>query len=210
MLLVLENEVDPRYRYFGDALRGFLGDVESYEFVDRGGRPSLDGIDGVVVSGSTAGVYENDDHPWMDDEAAFIRSVVDADIPTLGICFGHQLVNEALGGRVEHRGLKNELVSAELATDPIFDGVNDVIPAVHGDFVVELGAGMEPIARADYYEYFATKHTEKSVWTTQFHPEFTDAILDNVREDFGWIDNEYDWGDVNGNRVLENFENLVG
>lgn len=209
MLLVLENEVDPDYRYLGEALRERLSDVRVYDYVERGGRPPLDGVDGVVVAGSTAGVYESDEHPWMRDEAEFVRDVVAGGVPTLGICFGHQLVNEALGGTVEHRGLRTELVEADLVDGELFDDVDDVVPAVHGDFVVEPGDRMESAGSVPGYEYFATRHRDAPVWTTQFHPEFTADLLPRVRRDFGWEDTEYDFADVTAVRVLSNFERLV-
>jgi GMP synthase (glutamine-hydrolysing) len=209
VLLVLENEVDPDYRYFGAALRDSLADVDVYDYVEEGGRPSVDGVDGVVVAGSTAGVYESDDHPWMDDEAAFVADLVAEGVPTLGICFGHQLVNEALGGTVEHRGLRAELVDADLADDELFEGVHSTLPAVHGDVVVEPGDGMRSIGSVPGYDHFATRHREAPVWTTQFHPEFTAALLPRVRRDFGWTDNGRSFDDVTGIEALANFERIV-
>ncbi|MFC6992551.1 type 1 glutamine amidotransferase [Haladaptatus sp. GCM10025707] len=211
MVLVLENEVDPRYRYFGEALVSHLpGEVTVYDYPAQGGRPALDGVEAVVIGGSTAGVYEADDHPWMDDEKAFILDLVEARVPTLGVCFGHQLINEALGGRVEHRGTHAQLETVDLGDDPLFEGVNDVIPAVHGDFVVERGDGMEVLAAADYYENFATRHREAPVWTVQFHPEFTAELLNAVREDFGWTDTERSFDDVTAVKTLANFVSLAG
>ncbi|WP_267642721.1 type 1 glutamine amidotransferase [Haloarchaeobius amylolyticus] len=212
MLLSLENEVDPDARYLGDALRSLLGEHATYDYVREGGRPALDrfdDLDGVVVGGSTAGVYEADDHPWMAEEAAFVRELVDREIPVLGVCFGHQLVNEALGGRVEHHGLAHRLVTADLADDPLFDGVNRTIPAVHGDRVVDPGDGMAPIAATDDYRYFATRHRDAPVWTVQYHPEFQHDLLARIREDFGWTDTDRSWADVTTARTLRNFERLA-
>lgn len=209
MFLAIENEVDPEYRYFGRALRELLSETRTFDAVREEWPPDLDGIDGVVIGGSTAGVYEADDHPWMASERAFVRRLVDEEIPTLGICFGHQIVNEALGGRVEHQGLTNELVEVDLADDPLFEGVEPTIPAVHGDLVVEAGEGMDPIASADYYESFATRHREAPVWTVQYHPEFTADLLDRIRADFGWTENERSFSAVTAQRTLGNFQKLV-
>ncbi|MFH5798737.1 type 1 glutamine amidotransferase [Haladaptatus sp. CMAA 1911] len=209
MLLVLENEVNPDYRYFVRSMESFLPDHEVYDYVAADEPPSLSGVDGVIVAGSTAGVYERDENPWMDEEAALVRELVKREVPTLGVCFGHQLVNDALGGSVEHRGLTNELVRADLADDPLFDGVSPVVPAVHGDHVVELGDGMEPIGSTEYNEYFATRHRNVPLWTTQFHPEFTDELYPKIAADFGWEENELSFDEVNGERVFENFVELV-
>ncbi|WP_458205038.1 type 1 glutamine amidotransferase [Haladaptatus sp. NG-SE-30] len=209
MLLVLENEVNPTFRYFVREMRSYLAEHTVYDYVNEGERPTLSGVDGVVVAGSTAGVYERDTYPWMDEEAALVRQLVERRIPTLGVCFGHQLVNYALGGTVEHRGLTAELVRAELEDDPLFEGVNPVVPAVHGDHVTELGDGMETIASTEHCDHFATRHRDAPVWTTQFHPEFTAALHPRITEDFGWHENDLSFGDVTSERVFENFVRLV-
>lgn len=209
MLLVLENEVDPDTRYFVPEIVRYLSAHEVYTYADEGGQPSLDGVDGVIVSGSTAGVYEREDYPWMDDEAELIRELIEREIPTLGVCFGHQLINYALGGRVEHEELTNRLVRADLADDPLFAGVDDVIPVIHGDHVVERGEGMEPIASADYYENFATRHRDAPVWTVQYHPEFTDRLLSRIRADFGWEETDLSFADVSVEETCRNFEKLA-
>jgi GMP synthase (glutamine-hydrolysing) len=209
MLLVLSNEVDPDYRYFVDELVSLLPESRFYDYPAAGGRPDLAGVDGVVVSGSTAGVYERDDEPWMESEAALLRDLVAEEIPTLGICFGHQIVNHALGGSVEHRGLTSRLVRADLADDPIFAGVNPTIPSVHGDHVVERGDGLEPIAATDYYPNFATRHRDAPLWTMQYHPEFTTELLPRVDADFGFDEAGLSWEDVTAVRTLENFVRLA-
>ncbi|SIR09481.1 GMP synthase (glutamine-hydrolysing) [Haladaptatus litoreus] len=210
MLLVLENEVNPDFRYFVREMRTYLPEHRVYDYANEGGNPSLSGVDGVIVAGSTAGVYERADYPWMDEEIQFVRELVAREIPTLGVCFGHQIVNHALGGSVEHRGLTNELVRADLADDPIFEAVSPVVPAVHGDHLVETGNGMETIASTKYNDHFATRHRDVPLWTMQFHPEFTERLYPRVSADFGWQENEDSFSDVNGEQVFENFARLVG
>ena len=209
MLLVLENEVDPDARYFVPEIVRYLSEHEVYAYADEGGQPSLKGVDGVVVSGSTAGVYDREDYPWMDEQVELVRELVEREIPTLGVCFGHQIINRALGGRVEHRGLTSRLVRADLADDPLFAGVGDAIPVVHGDHVVERGEGMKPIGSTDYYENFATRHRDAPVWTVQYHPEFTDRLLSRIRNDFGWEETGMSFTDVSVEATLRNFERLA-
>jgi GMP synthase (glutamine-hydrolysing) len=209
MLLVCDMEVDPDYEYLPRALRALLPAHEHYHYPSRGGEPSLDGVDAVVVTGSTAGVYEADDRPWIRQAKRFVRRVVDRELPTLGVCFGHQLVNDALGGRVEHRGLTAELVESDLAADPLFAGVSSTLPMVHGDHVVRAGEGMEPIASADYYPLLATRHTDAPVWTTQYHPEFTAGLLPAVERDFGWHGSR-SFDDVSTVETVANFRRLAG
>lgn len=87
-------------------------------------------------------------------------------MPTLAICFGHQLVNAALRGRVEHRWLTARLVEAEFADDPSFDGVASAVPAVHGDAVTETETGMDVVESTDHAPAFATRHRTAPVWST--------------------------------------------
>ncbi|WP_266077258.1 type 1 glutamine amidotransferase [Haladaptatus caseinilyticus] len=209
MLLVLENEVDPELRYFGREMRSYLPEHTVHDFANEGGHPSLSEVSGVIISGSTAGVYERAEYPWMNEEIEFVRELVEREIPTLGVCFGHQIVNHALGGSVEHRGLTNELVRADLADDPLFDGVSSVLPAVHGDHVVETGEGMETIASTEHNEHFATRHRDVPLWTTQFHPELTNSLRPRVGRDFGWQETDESFADVTGELVFENFARLV-
>jgi GMP synthase (glutamine-hydrolysing) len=215
MILVLENEVDPETRYFVPEivrhLRSAEADIEIdvYDYTDEGGQPSLRGVEGVVIGGSTAGVYEADTYPWMDEQREFVHDLIDRRIPTLGVCFGHQLVNEALGGHVEHHGLQAELVRADLRDDPLFKGVSPIIPAVHGDVVTERGNGLSPIASTDSYETFATRHRDAPLWTVQYHPEFTDRLKARIATDFGWTENRRSFGDVTASRTLSNFVRLA-
>ena len=216
MILVLENEVDTEARYFVPEIRRHLeaagARVSVYPYADAGGRPdALADADGVVLSGSTAGVYETDSFPWMDDLRALVRELVAERVPTLGVCFGHQIVNEALGGRVEHRGLRKGIETVRFADDPVFDAVGPRVPMVHGDFVTELGDGMERIAAAEYYENLGSRHRDAPLWTVQYHPEFTDALLPQIEADFGWptTDSDTDFEDVSVERTLANFVRLA-
>lgn len=217
MILVLENEVDPDARYFVPEIRRHLdaagATVRVHPYADTGGRPdALDDADAVVLSGSTAGVYEADIHPWIDDLREVVRELRDDRVPTLGICFGHQLINDAFGGRVEHRGFRDGIETVRLGDDPLFAGVGARVPVVHGDFVTDLGDGLAPIAGADYHRYVATRHRDAPVWTVQYHPEFTGSLLPRIDADFGWPDDpdDRDFSAVTVERTLANFAALAG
>lgn len=210
VILVVENEVDPGTRYFvPEIVRHLPVDVAVHDVVRNEGWPSLRGIDGVVLAGSTAGVADATDRPWIEAEREFVRDLLDRRVPTLGICFGHQLVNDAFGGRVRHRGLRAELVEATLEDDPLLEGVSPTIPAVHGDVVVEAGDGMASIASTEDYEHFATRHANAPLWTTQYHPEFTARLQGRIERDFGWRENDHSFEDVTASRTLSNFARLV-
>lgn len=209
MLLVVECEVDPDCRYFVPEMGRYLPEHEVYDLVNEGTPPPLDEVDAVVLSGSTAGVYERDDHEWISSGADLVHGLVERELPTLGVCFGHQLVNEALGGRVEAREKTARLVDADLDDDPLFDGVSTTLPMVHGDHVVERGDGMRVIGSADYYPNLATRHRDVPLWTVQYHPEFTGDLLPEIDRDFGWEGAE-DFSAVSVERTFENFVRLAG
>lgn len=207
-ILVVHNKVDDAYDYHRVALAGHFPGCLECDF-PAGERPDLEGVDGVVLTGSSASVYEVDDEPWIADQADLVRELVERRIPTLGICFGHQIVNAGLGGRVDHVGTTHRLVAVELANEPLFDGVEPVVSAVHGDAVVEPGEGMRTIARTEYSPYFGTKHEDAPLWTVQFHPEFTSDFHEEIEADFGWTETAYSYADVTAHRVFENFVSLA-
>ncbi|KAB1186718.1 MULTISPECIES: type 1 glutamine amidotransferase [Haloferax] len=214
MLLVCDTMALDGPSYFTDALADLALDGRDgvVHSLPSDGLPSLSDVDAVVVTGSTAGVYEADERPWIDDGRRLVRELVAREIPTLGVCFGHQLVNDALGGTVEAGDQKRGLVDVDLADDPVFEGIASTIPMVHGDYVVEPGKRMETIASADYYDHLATRHESAPVWTVQYHPEFTAALFDRIADDFGWPedDSDRDFDDVTAVNTVENFAALAG
>jgi GMP synthase (glutamine-hydrolysing) len=207
-IVVCRNEVDAGHEYHCDALAACFPDATEVDYA-RGERPALDDVDGVVLTGSTAGVYERDEYDWMDDQMALVRDLVDREVPTLAVCFGHQLANAALGGTVEAVDTTAGLVAADLDEDALFEGVSPIVPAVHGDEVTESGDGMAVIGTADYYDAFATRHEAAPLWTTQFHPELTAAHRPRIERAYGWTGDGYTFADVNATRVYENFTRLV-
>ncbi|ADB62489.1 glutamine amidotransferase class-I [Haloterrigena turkmenica DSM 5511] len=211
-ITVVRNEVESDFEYHCDALEGVVSDAAAdTRAVDypAGERPDLEETNGVVITGSTAGVYEVDARSWIADQKRLVRELVDREMPTLGVCFGHQIANAALGGTVEQADTTARPVDTDLADEPLFDGVASVVPVTHGDVVTEPGDEMDVIASADYYPAFATRHRTAPLWTVQFHPEFTAALRERLEADFGWAENEHGFADVNATRVVENFASIV-
>ncbi|NGM68509.1 type 1 glutamine amidotransferase [Natronolimnobius sp. AArcel1] len=208
-LIVVRNEVNPESEYHCDALESLVPNARALNF-PTGERPDLESADGVVLTGSTAGVYERAKHPWIDDQLVLVQELVEREIPALGVCFGHQVANAALGGTVEAQ--ETTCRPVEMAVEdgePLFDGVSPIVPVAHGDVVTEVGDGMEVIASSDYYHAFATRHRDAPLWTVQFHPEFTSELRERLEADFGWTEDEYGFEDVTAARVVENFASMV-
>lgn len=145
-------------------------------------RASLYG--GLVITGSPCSV--RDEAPWMDGLARWALAAAAAGVPVLGVCFGHQLLGEALGGRVEKNpgGGEHGSVFVELTEegrrDPLFEGLNPRIEVLssHDDAVVTApkDQGVRRLAGnpSAAWQAFAAGPNLRAV---QFHPEFPPEAL---------------------------------
>lgn len=205
MHLVLDNAMDGGYMA-GEVARLLpTDDVTVYNYPNEDGDPSLDGVDSVIIGGSEAGTYDEPTESWITAQKEFVEAIIEREIPLLGICFGHQLINEAMGGAVVDSGTRRaNLVQADLSEDPLFEDIRPTVPVLHSDIVVERGADFEVIGTAPYDDNFATRHTDKPIWTVQYHPEFTPEIKPEY-EDM-WTENELSFADANAQMTLTNFD----
>ena len=123
--------------------------------------------DYIAITGSRRNVSSWE--AWMDDVAELIRT---AKVPIIGICFGHQIIAAALGGRVERAKEGSHFVSAVNYTD------GSVVNAVftHQDHVVDAGE-LEVIGSAEHCAIAACQHPTRPIRTVQYHPEATSRIL---------------------------------
>lgn len=138
---------------------------------------------------------------------AVVRNEVDAGCHCDAL---ERIVADAAETRpVDYPAGERPALEADLADDPLFEGVSPVVPVAHGDVVTEAGDGMAVIGSADYYRAFATRHCTAPLWTVQFHPEFTAALRERLEADFDWTDGEYGFEPVNAARVVENFVSLA-
>lgn len=207
-LYVVRNEMDADCQYHCDALAAAFPEASAVDY-PAGERVPLEAADGLVLTGSTAGVYEREDRPWIAEQEAMVRAAVEREVPILGVCFGHQVVNAALGGTVEAVGTTAALVEAELAEDPLFAGVGSVVVSLHGDAVTEAGQGMAVIASADHARVFGTRHRSAPVWTVQFHPEIDASHRPRLVEEFDWDQRGRSFEAVTADQVFDNFRSLV-
>lgn len=128
--------------------------------------------DAYVLTGSATSVY--DDEPWIAPAEDLLRRIVDAGIPVAGICFGHQLLAQALGGRVEKAGSGWGMgVHAYDLDLDLADGPTTMrLQAMHQDQVVALPEGARVWARSAHCPIAGFTMGDR-VWTVQAHPEFT-------------------------------------
>lgn len=142
--------------------------------------PSL--VSGVVITGSSAMVTER--ALWSERTGAWLVGVVESDLPVLGICYGHQLIADAMGGRVEKNprgreiGTIDVLLRAEASDDRLFSGLpaNLRVHATHVESVVELPSGTRCLGTSDGDPHQVLAFGE-NVWGTQFHPEFDAEVV---------------------------------
>lgn len=153
--------------------RGFQFDsyhVEAMEFPD-----DVHAADGWLITGSKHGVYE--DHAFIPPLEDFIRRAYDAAVPMVGICFGHQIIAQALGGKV----IKHPSGWAVGAQDYDFGSDTVTLNAWHQDQVVEVPEGAQTLAASEFCQNAGFIYGDKA-FSVQPHPEFDDAFIAGLIE----------------------------
>jgi GMP synthase (glutamine-hydrolysing) len=166
----------------GDAWRGDWREVDVR--CDDAPMPTMGEAAAFVVTGSSASVTER--APWMLRTQAMLRDVVAAGVPLLGICFGHQLVAQALGGEVAKNPRGREIGMMRVtvvADDPLFEDLPRAfdVNGTHVDAVLALPPGAEVLATTPR-DPFAAFRVGANTRCVQFHPEMdSDAARAYVR-----------------------------
>lgn len=169
-------------QWFAQALRAPDLRLETWDATSGAPAPAARDAAGVLVAGSQSSLV--DPEPWMDRAAAFARDAADAGAPVLGVCFGHQLLARAWGGRVRQspRGRERGHAEVELSeagvADPLFDGLGPRLGVFesHGD-EVEPGSVPDAIPLAsNAHSPVQAMALGDAVRSVQFHPEFTAAL----------------------------------
>lgn len=143
---------------------------------------SPDACDFYVITGSPRGVYDTD--PWIESLMQFIRDGYLIGKKFVGICFGHQILAEALGGHAEksHNGWRLGLKDIEITSrkDWMGDSANGCsLYFAHQDQVINLPPGAELLAGSSYCPV-AMYEIEGRVLGIQGHPEFTTPIMASI------------------------------
>lgn len=192
-IAVLETGVppDPRVDEFGsypDMFANMLGgefelqtfDAESDELPDPAAHSAY------LITGSPAGVYEP--LPWIAPLMEFIRNAAHAKM--VGVCFGHQVMAQALGGEVikSPKGWAAGLQRYEVLRPQVWtNGERSVaIPASHQDQVVVQPPRTSVVAASDFTPFAALAWDDRPAISFQFHPEFSPAYAKAL------IDKRYD------------------
>lgn len=145
----------------------------SYSVVDGEMPSGVHEADGWLITGSKHGVYE--DHPWIPPLEHFIRDCYAARVPMIGVCFGHQIIAQAMGGKVEK-------FSGGWSIGPVdyqINGETFAINAWHQDQVVERPANAKVIGATDFCANAALLYDDL-FWTIQPHPEYQNDFIDGL------------------------------
>jgi len=161
---------------YNDMCAKLLG-YEHFEFAHW---PVLDNIfpdshssaDGWLITGSKFGAYE--EHEWIAPLESLIRNIYKTHVPLAGICFGHQIIAQALGGTVEK-------FSGGWSAGHVYYNVDaceqDIgIHAFHQDQITKLPPEAEVFGSTDFCQ-FAFIRYKKAAISMQPHPEFDDAYM---------------------------------
>jgi GMP synthase (glutamine-hydrolysing) len=157
-------------------------DVPVIDVMSEEALPPVESLAGAIITGSPAMVTDQAD--WMRSLAAWIPKAVEQEIPLLGVCFGHQLLAQAAGGRVDYHPEGREIgtVAIELTEegrrDPLLGYLPDTFKAhvTHAQTVIRLPANALRLAKNPYEAHHAFR-IGNCAWGVQFHPEFTADIM---------------------------------
>ncbi|WP_146345042.1 type 1 glutamine amidotransferase [Falsiphaeobacter marinintestinus] len=148
-------------------------DFDTYSVVDGVFPDGADAADGWLITGSRFGAYEG--HDWIPPLEDLIRDIHTRGQPMVGICFGHQIIAQALGGKVE----KFDGGWAIGATQYDFDGKQVTLNAWHQDQVTERPEGARVVGSNPFCDNAMLAYGD-TIWTVQPHPEFTSDFVDGL------------------------------
>jgi GMP synthase-like glutamine amidotransferase len=139
--------------------------------------PDPSACDAVLITGSPAGVY--DPLPWIAPLLDFIRTAADIRTPMIGVCFGHQAIAEALGGKVEKstKGWGIGRHTYKVNACPVWMsgcGLEMRAAVSHQDQVIRKPPGADVLAASAFTEFAVLHYPDVPALTFQCHPEFDD------------------------------------
>ena len=144
--------------------------------------PAPGTVAGALITGSAAMVTER--AAWSERTAGWIRDAMDAELPLFGVCFGHQLMAHALGGRVDYLPGGREIGTRAIETldaatrDPLATGLPTSFRAhtTHEQSVLEAPSGATVLARSARDPHQLLRYGPNAL-STQFHPEFSADVM---------------------------------
>lgn len=176
-------DIYPRYPDMISALMDRVGTgfvFETVPVIDSAALPEPQAIDAAIITGSAYGVY--DKTPWMDPLRDFIRQSASVRTPMVGVCFGHQIIADALGGdvRKSEKGWgvgRHTYEIVERRPWMAEAGGKFSLGASHQDQVIEPPKGARTLASSGHTPHALLEYSDAPIMSLQGHPEFSDAFL---------------------------------
>lgn len=167
-----------RFGKYNSLFMRLLGEQQfnyiSYDVVDSELPGSVHDADAWLITGSKHGVYES--HSWIPPLEQLVRDAFAAKVPMAGICFGHQIMSQALGGKVE-KFKGGWSVGTVQYTLPTLTGSSEAnLNAWHQDQVIEPPEGAQVLGSSENCQFAALKYSDSAV-SIQPHPEFDNAYM---------------------------------
>ncbi|WP_432447993.1 type 1 glutamine amidotransferase [Aliiroseovarius marinus] len=175
----LRDSVGDYGEMFTRLLDGHGFEFEIYSVVDNQFPSGVSDADGWLITGSKHGAYE--EHGWIPLLEDLIRDIKATGQPLVGVCFGHQIIAQALGGKVEKFAGGWSVGRTEY---DFGDGETMKLNAWHQDQVTQLPEGAEVIASTDFCANAALVYGDQ-ILTIQPHPEFTSELVSGLIEHRG-------------------------
>ena len=187
--------------------------------------PEAQELAGVIVTGSAALITDRE--PWSERTGAWMAGLLDSSVPLLGVCYGHQLLAQAMGAPVDFNPRGRQMGTAPVRLcegaeeDPLFAGLplECSFQVSHRQSVLALPEGATLLATSPRDPVHAFRASERA-WGVQFHPEFdADISTTYVSERRDAISGEGDDPDAlieaahdtdHGERLLRRFAELCG
>ena len=171
--------------------------------------PETENLSGIIITGSPMMITENPE--WLKSVSGWLRESFTKKIPTLGICFGHQLIALTLGGKIEFHPHGTEIGTVKInlrpgaLKNPLFYNIPDQIYAhvVHSQSIKKLPVEAEILAYNDFESHHAFV-INSHIWGVQFHPEFDKEITKTIIK---VLQNDLEKEGLNVQEVLDSVDN---
>ena len=161
---------------FALLLSGYGFEFDTYRVYENEFPDTPDAADGWLITGSRHGAYE--DHDWIPPLEELIRGIKASGKPMVGVCFGHQIIAQALGGVVE-KFSGGWAIGPQIYENDQGDTIS--LNAYHQDQVIKLPKGAKAEWHNSFCEFAAMSIGDR-IYTIQPHPEFSKEYVELLIE----------------------------
>jgi GMP synthase-like glutamine amidotransferase len=185
--LAVVHQPDAPAGVFGDAVVATGWELEHW-IPSQEHSPQLDGIGAVLVFGGGMHVDQEERHPWLRGEKAFLRELLQRRTPILGVCLGAELLAEAAGAPAR-RATQPEIgwheieLTPEASGDPLLGPLPQRFEGFGWhSYEIDLPPGAAPLARST--ACLQAYRLEDASWGVQFHAEVTGETVERWLADY--------------------------